>query len=153
MKRKPKWSELDEFTKAYITCALWATNDESDDSGGEPLDKNYDYDNITAKTVFAMIADCKRFQAENAELIATGETVSGSDGPYTPEQRAGHDFWLTRHHHGAGFWDGDWRTPWVVPSPGGAVLVATTVGDLLTEASQKYGEFYLEVYRGKISTM
>lgn len=23
-------------------------------------------------------------------------------------QQAGHDFWLTRNQHGAGFWDGDW---------------------------------------------
>lgn len=22
---------------------------------------------------------------------------------------AGHDLWLTRNGHGAGFWDGDWR--------------------------------------------
>ena len=23
-------------------------------------------------------------------------------------ERIGHDFWLTRNGHGAGFWDGDW---------------------------------------------
>ena len=25
---------------------------------------------------------------------------------------AAHDFILTRNHHGAGFWDGDWHAPW-----------------------------------------
>lgn len=25
---------------------------------------------------------------------------------------AGHDFWLTRNGHGAGFWDGDWEEPY-----------------------------------------
>lgn len=25
---------------------------------------------------------------------------------------AAHDFILTRNHHGAGFWDGDWCAPW-----------------------------------------
>lgn len=25
-------------------------------------------------------------------------------------KRAGHDFWLTSQGHGAGFWDGDWKT-------------------------------------------
>lgn len=25
--------------------------------------------------------------------------------------RAGHDLWLTRNGHGAGFWDGDWPEP------------------------------------------
>jgi|TARA_R110000744_G_scaffold366338_1_gene475354 hypothetical protein len=24
-------------------------------------------------------------------------------------ERIGHDFWLTRNGHGAGFWDGDWN--------------------------------------------
>lgn len=24
-------------------------------------------------------------------------------------ERIGHDFWLTRNGHGAGFWDGDWK--------------------------------------------
>ena len=137
-KRKPKWHELDDFTRAYITCALWATNDESDESGGEPLDKNYTYDNITVKTVLAMVEDCKRFQHENAEALATGH--GGGWQPFTAMERGGHDFWLTRHHHGAGFWDGDWKTP----------IGATTAGDLLTEASQQYGEFYIEVYRRKV---
>jgi len=27
------------------------------------------------------------------------------------EVEAAHDFWLTRNHHGAGFWDGDWEEP------------------------------------------
>jgi len=25
---------------------------------------------------------------------------------------AGHDYWLTRNGHGAGFWDGDWPEPY-----------------------------------------
>jgi len=44
--------------------------------------------------------------------------------------RAGHDFWLTRNGHGAGFWDGDWPDD---------------AGGRLTEASKKYGEFNLYV--------
>jgi hypothetical protein len=38
--------------------------------------------------------------------------------------RAGHDFWLTRNGHGAGFWDGDWPT----------------YGDLLTKVAHGFGE-------------
>lgn len=38
---------------------------------------------------------------------------------------AAHDFILTRNHHGAGFWDGDWIAPW---------------GDRLTELAHTYGE-------------
>jgi hypothetical protein len=39
-----------------------------------------------------------------------------------------HDFWLTRNHHGAGFWDGDYETP---------------IGEKLTEISESFGEVHL----------
>ena len=45
-------------------------------------------------------------------------------------ERAGHDFWLTRNHHGAGFWDGDWPED---------------VDEKLTEASHSWGEMDLYV--------
>ena len=43
---------------------------------------------------------------------------------------AGHDFWLTRCGHGAGFWDGD------RPEPAATVL---------TKASKAYGEVDLYI--------
>ncbi|QNP78372.1 hypothetical protein [Agrobacterium tumefaciens] len=43
---------------------------------------------------------------------------------------AGHDFWLTRCGHGAGFWDGDW------PEPAASVL---------TTASEEFGNVDLYV--------
>ena len=83
---------MDEFTIAYIECALWSSHDDD----GVPLDANYIVDDIAPETVVHMQADCAKFQQENAEDIAGRE------------QAAGHDFWLTRNGHGAGFWDGDW---------------------------------------------
>ena len=49
-----------------------------------------------------LVDDCKKFQEENVALIESAKAVScnGYD-----EQQAGHDFWLTRCGHGAGFWD------------------------------------------------
>jgi hypothetical protein len=41
-----------------------------------------------------------------------------------------HDFWLTRNHHGAGFWDGDYPEP---------------LGKQLTELAHSYGECELYV--------
>ena len=111
---------MDQFTQSYIDCALWSSNDDSDDS----LDDNYGPEDIDPNTLAKMIDDCKRFQEENAADIATWE------GGYTPEDMAGHDFWLTRNGHGAGFWDGDW------PEDSGARL---------DEASKDFGEFYLYV--------
>jgi hypothetical protein len=109
---------LDEFTHAYVVCALWSTNDESDQSGGEPLDENYGVEDIDPETLARMVADCKQFQAEHR-----GEICSNL-------ARAGHDFWLTRNGHGAGFWDGDWPEP---------------QGERLTKASETFGKMWLYV--------
>jgi hypothetical protein len=52
---------LDEFFTAYIEAALWSSTDESDDSGGEPLDKHYDETDIAPETLAKMGADCAAF--------------------------------------------------------------------------------------------
>jgi hypothetical protein len=93
-------ADLDMFTLAYIECALWSSNDNN-----EPLDSNYSIDDISPETLEAMVADCEQFQEQFGELIDTEERVSGR---YGNRETAGHDFWLTRNGHGAGFWDGDW---------------------------------------------
>jgi len=108
---------LDAFTAAYVTAMLWSTSDESRDDGGDPLDDNYDLDDLAPEYLRAITADCNRFQAENAEALDKG---AGNDS------QAGHDFWLTRTGHGAGFWDGDWPA----------------YGDALTAASKAYGEIW-----------
>ena len=110
---------MDQFTQAYIEAALWSTNDESDESGGNPLDDNYGPEDIAPDTLAEMVADCKRFQEENAD------DIDGRDG------QAGYDFWMTRNGHGVGFWE----TPdWPEDS-----------GSRLTEASEVFGEVYLYV--------
>ena len=108
-------TELDTFTRAYIKCALWSSTDNADDSGGEPLDRNYSAKDIAPETLQRMADDCAAFQHEAA--IA----------PHFKE--AGHDFWLTRNGHGAGFWDGDWPDS----------------GDELTEISKRFGSFDLYI--------
>jgi hypothetical protein len=113
---------MDKFTEAYVECALWSTNDESDPQGGDPLDKNYSVEDINPDTLAWMEADCKRFQEENATDIVGRE------------EQAGHDFWLSRNHHGAGFFDGKWGA----------------VGDILQERAEAYGEVCLYVEDGKI---
>lgn len=47
----------------------------------------------------AILADCERFQRENAEHIQLENLVYDS----YEDSQAGHDFWLTRNDHGAGF--------------------------------------------------
>ena len=95
---------LDEFTRAYLEAALWSSTDED----GQPLDINYGIDDIDPECLQRMIDDCARFQAENEEILAEAEVSSR----YSIDEQAGHDFWLTRNRHGAGFWDGDWSEPY-----------------------------------------
>lgn len=119
---------MDQFTQAYIECALWSSTDNSDETGGEPLDRNYSLSDIAPETLTKMTADCEAFQTANADHI-TDENMTHS-GQYSSDEMAGRDFWLTRNGHGAGFWDGDWVEP---------------VGKLLTDASKAYGSFDLYI--------
>jgi len=113
-----KTTQLDTFTRAYIACALWST---TEDCGGheQALDEKFTAEDISPETMERIIADCQKFQTEQNEHF----WKCNHDG-------AGHDFWLTRNGHGAGFWDGDWSEP------------AATV---LTKASKAFGECHLYV--------
>jgi hypothetical protein len=118
-------TDLDEFTHAYIEAALWSSNDESDERGGQPLDANYTGADLAPKTLERIIADCAKFQSENADYLTEEYTSSR----YGVLAQAGHDFWLTRCGHGCGFWDGDWEEP----------------AAILTLASERFGNVDLYV--------
>lgn len=100
--------KLDKFTLAYLECALWS----STDGDGRPLDDELDISDCSQEFLRQAIDDCREFQHENAELL---EAIDS--------EQAGHDFWLTRNHHGAGFWDRGLGED----------------GQKLTEASHTYG--------------
>ena len=110
---------MDKFTRAYIEAMLWSSTDNSNEQGGDPLDQNYSSDDIAPETLDTIQADCATFQEAHAEDINSQYEV------------AGHDFWLTRNRHGAGFWDGDWPKE---------------AGERLTAAAHAFGE--LDPYVG-----
>ena len=116
---------MDKFTRAYIEAALWSSNDDND----TPLDSNYSVSDIAPETLAKMQADCEQFQALYLPYF-TEEFCERHPGECSIEEYAGHDFWLTRNGHGAGFWDGDWIEP------------AATI---LTDAAHGYGEFSLYI--------
>jgi len=97
----PEHEYLPEFLAAYQECALWSTSDESDDYGGEPLDANYGSSDFDAGTVASMRADCNAFLTAHSGLIDPAANRSR----YGNAAQAGHDFWLSRNGHGAGFFD------------------------------------------------
>ena len=105
---------MDKFFQAYVECALWSSTDDND----QPLDKNYGIGDLAPATIATMQDDCLAFQQANGEAI-------GSEW-----KQAGHDFWLTRNRHGAGFWDGDWSEP---------------AASILTSAAHAFGECNLYI--------
>jgi hypothetical protein len=115
-------ASLDSFTTGYIECALWSST-ECDADGGAPLDDNYGADDLTIASLREMVRDCKAFQRDNADDLA------GLD-----ESQCGHDFWLTRNGHGAGFWDRGLGER----------------GERLSKASKVYGSADLMVHRGRV---
>lgn len=88
---------LDPFTLAYVTAMFWtATDDDDSPDGRREIRQSATTANLTAKSLVAIKRDCDDFRAKSGALL---EGAS--------EEQAGHDFWLTREGHGAGFWDRD----------------------------------------------
>ena len=150
---------LDQFTQAYIEAMLWSSTlapygecpeggniavlcrwDEDDThvcmdcsdcepNYEPPADDNYGVCDISADLMDRIMEDCSAFQSDNDNLLADWYEKCGET-----EERAGHDFWLTREHHGAGYWD-----RWSSNTNEGRI------GDELTKAAHAYGEMYLYV--------
>ena len=126
--------ELDSFESAYIECMLWASTDfcEEDEEPEHLDDKGFNIWDLAPETLELVKSDCKSFQelAKN-EL---DRAYAGINGIYYDESQAGHDFWLTRNGHGAGFWDRG---------------LATT-GDILTKHAKTFGSQDPYSHEGKI---
>lgn len=90
---KDEHATLNEMVPHYALCALWSSCDDN----GEPFDSEPYTDNaFSAEADEQMRADCAAFLLAARDILAR---VS-----ITPAQ-LGHDLWLTRNGHGAGFWD------------------------------------------------
>ena len=100
---------FEAFFIQYVATALWASTDVD---SGESLNGDYNVDHINGECLEAMKVECNDFIEQNIDLIGTNFSL------------AGHDFWLTRNRHGAGFWDGGWEE---------------SVGKILTERSHAFG--------------
>ena len=114
---------FDEFFTAYLECALWSSTDED----MTPLDQDFSVDDITRSARSALRRECLDFWGMIRNLLPTyfarGQTAC----------QAGHDFWLTRNGHGAGFWDRG----------------LGALGDKLTDAAKTFGSCDLYVTKRK----
>lgn len=105
-------NDVDTFVAAYMECALWSSVDGTYEEQTTFHDGGYGVEDIHPDTAAAHILECVDFIRHNLE------DLGGIDAG-----QAGHDFWLTRNHHGAGFWDRG----------------LGEVGDRLTKAAHVYG--------------
>lgn len=122
-------SEEDNFQNffyAYMECALWSS------TYGDPsknIDEEYNVDDIDDELRLEMREDCLKFFNRFREYITM--CTSGRE-EWTVWEQAGHDFWLTRNGHGAGFWDK--QEVWGEKGQ-----------EILSNAAREFGEFDIDV--------
>lgn len=80
--------KISQFISAYIHCALWSSVDKNE----EPLDQR-DYE-LSDEAYKKVVSDSMEFVEKAKPYLKNADLAF-----------AGHDFWLTRNRHGAGFWD------------------------------------------------
>lgn len=121
---------LDQFVTAYAECALWSSHGPDEgEHACEYLELRFGVDDISAECVAAMRTECADFvKANHADVLDYCERMKSEQ--WSGEQRAGHDFWLTRNGHGAGFWDRG----------------LGALGDRLSDAAKEYGS--VDLYPG-----
>lgn len=102
---------VSEAFTAYVECLLWSALNWTDD--GPSTFDDFDIDSFDADALAALRAEFARVIDHVWVMVRTMD----------PGQ-VGHDVWLTREHHGVGFWDRG----------------LGRLGDILTERVQSYGE-------------
>jgi hypothetical protein len=108
----------DHMLEHYLIAALWTSTGDDD----RPLDKNYDVSDISQEAKDQAQEDVRSFVKKAGDLL---DNIKA--------EQAGHDFWLTRNHHGTGFWDRGYPKK---------------IGDGLTKLSHTYREMDLYVGDG-----
>jgi hypothetical protein len=81
----------DDFLLGYLDCAEWLLNEEIDRSK---------ISGWSQQALKRAAEDCASFERANKALLAQYYEISGRD-----RASAGHDFYLSRNGHGAGFFD------------------------------------------------
>lgn len=124
--------DLDTELEQYISTALWSTNaDHLDPEGtGEAgaLEDHFSPEDLSPEARESMRADLADF-LHHADPRALDFWVSELGAG-----QIGHDFWLTRNGHGAGFWDRF------------GAGIGQSFGNHLTEKAKPYSES--NVYAG-----
>lgn len=100
-------ADWDEMTRGYGEAALWSSHHmhpegpEGDYTDEEPLDRRHSIYDIEPATASEMADDVRHFRETLPEHLR--------DAIDQYPDYAGYDLWLTRNHHGVGFWARDER--------------------------------------------
>lgn len=131
---------LDVFTRHYLAAALFFSRDEDYGDDELHLAANYDINDCAPDFLLQAFLDCQKFQHEQEGSLRVAYEMYRERGfsyhpdAGSPEACAGHDFFLTRQGHGAGFWDRGFGP----------------VGDALTGAAKAFPELHLFVLNGQV---
>lgn len=104
------------FYRSYLDTLLWSSSDNE-------ISDNRDEVVLSPVLQAKGKLDCHKFLLKAQHLIESY--------PQNNYAQAGYDFALTRNHHGAGFFDGDW---------------GDELGEKLTEICDAFGD--VEIYLG-----
>lgn len=127
--------EVSDFVKHYLAAAEWTDcNADHDDPDAEGIWPGFEQANgWHTDAVRDAIEDCENFiflitniEWDDCNLFEAYESAGGQNS------LMGHDFWLTRNGHGAGFWDRG----------------LGKVGDAMSEAAKTFGskDCYLDQF-------
>jgi hypothetical protein len=124
--------DLECELEQYIKTALWSTNanhlDPEGTGAGGAMDDHFGPEDLTPEARESMRADLVAFvESVDPDALVFWEAELGAG-------QVGHDFWLTRNGHGAGFWDRF------------SAGIGASFGNHLTDLAKPYGESY--VYAG-----
>ena len=98
--------DFEDFFEHYLICALWASSDT------DAIGRYFNFDDLFSTKDFEeeslkyLRNTAYKFYRDNKHMFKYKQHTF-NDGTYTDYMLAGHDFWLTTHSHGSGFWDGD----------------------------------------------
>lgn len=123
---------LEQAAAAYLECALWAETcciDQGDTDDRSWYDRGYELGSFAPSA----LADARATVTDALAMVARERPADVWPKVEADPGQFGHDLWLTRQHHGAGFWDGNWDASHNGPS----------IGRWLTDTVAKpYGETY-----------
>jgi hypothetical protein len=95
--------DVEAELRQYVETALWSTNADHLDPEGTgaegTMEDHFGFEDVAPEALATMRADLEAFLAGADPLaLVFWEAELGAE-------QIGHDLWLTRNGHGAGFWD------------------------------------------------